>query len=282
MWTFRKKYAQILLYCLSLWGLFLSISSYEEKISREDFMWENRSVILLDVSRSMNIRDMPQEKDRLSYAKKSINEYTLESSDLIWVSIFAWNWVNISPISGQKIEIIGLIAGLDYKHIREQWSRIDIGIERALELFWEELWWKLIIFTDQDSLEWNQFENRLKDIADMVQKLRLQIYIVWVGTEKWWRIPIGTDMIWNIQYKRYNGELVLAPLEREYLKSIASTLWWKYIDIQDFENTLGDDILYYDFSYRYKVSYILLLISCIFFFINIYITFSKFWKKIFP
>jgi len=282
MWTFRKKYAQVLLYCLSLWGLFVSISSYEQKISWEDFIWENRSVILLDVSRSMNIGDMPQGKDRLSYAKKYINQYILKSSDLIWVSVFAWNWVNISPISGQKLEIIDLIAGLDYKHIREQWSRIDIGIERALELFWDELWWKLIIFTDQDSLEWNQFKNRIKNIADTTQKLGLQIYIVWTGTEKWWPIPIGVDMIWNIQYKRYNAELVLAPLERDYLKSIAWILWWKYVDIKDFENTIWDNITQYNISYWNKVSYIFLFISCVFFFINIYITFSKFWKKIFP
>ena len=282
MWTFRKKYAQVLLYCLSLWGLFVSISSYEQKVSWEDFIWENRSVILLDISRSMNIGDMPQGKDRLSYAKKYINQYILKSSDLIWVSVFAWNWVNISPISGQKLEIIDLIAGLDYKHIREQWSRIDIGIERALELFWDELWWKLIIFTDQDSLEWNQFKNRIKNIADTTQKLGLQIYIVWIGTEKWWPIPIGVDMMWNIQYKRYNAELVLAPLERDYLKSIASILWWKYVDIKDFENTIWDNIIQYNISYWNKLSYIFLFISCVFFFINIYITFSKFWKKIFP
>lgn len=282
MYFCRKKYIQILLFFLSLWCLFISVYSYyNSNSSGKSVSWEQRSVILLDVSQSMNIEDMPQKQSRLLYAKKYIEQYILQSPGLIWISIFAWNGVNISPLSGQKSEIIELITGLDYRHIREQWSRIDIWIKNALELFWDEHWWRFIIFTDQDSLEWSQYEERLKELKKIIRTLWLEIHLIWVGTTEWWYIPIWTDIMGNKEYKRYNGELVLVPLEREYLKSVARTLWGKYQDIDEFKapflSTYGS---WEGWSWK-RVSYIFLIISCILFFLNLCLTFSRLWSKIF-
>ena len=200
-----------------------------------DLVSEDRTVILLDVSRSMDIEDIDWNQSRLGTAKQLIESYIKNTNHHIWLSIFAWEWVNILPINNNHELTMTTLKWLDYRSLHLQWSRLDAGLESSIMLFWDTPWGNLIIFTDQDSYEWKKYTRQLQDISRLLSTLDIQVTLVWVGTSEWGVLEIGRDFWWQPEYLMYRWEVVRAPLEEDYLREVSQILWGRYVNYKDFD-----------------------------------------------
>lgn len=263
----KKMYILLIFYVFSISFLLMAIYYMDDiKILQkhnEEFV--NRSIILLDVSQSMNIRDMPWNRSRLDLAKKYISNYREQTQNLVGLTIFAWEWVNILPINSDKNYFIDVLRGINYSHVRLQWSRLDSGIMQTYNLFGVEDGWNLIIFTDQDSYEWIRYQENIEHIGKLLKNKNIDVTLIWVGTESWWKIEVWRDMFWDPIYKKYRWQIVTAPLEREYLQNVASKLWGRYIEIENISFIFDNDNFWKWWTLSIRIVYIYSLLSLIFF-----------------
>ncbi|MCH8518270.1 VWA domain-containing protein [Candidatus Gracilibacteria bacterium] len=202
--------------------------------TQKDEQAQDRTVILLDVSKSMNIRDMEGNQSRLHYSKKLIQSYVEQTQNLIGLTIFAGEGVNILPINDQKKLFIDTLQGLDYRHVRLQGSRINDGIAQAYSLFGDEYGGNLIIFTDQDSYEGYGYKDDIQALGTLLKNKNINVTLVGVASESGGNIEIGRDIFGEILYKTYQGQTVNAPLERDFLKEISQQLGGVYLDGEEF------------------------------------------------
>ena len=221
-----------------VWVVFLLLSIYASWDIRivhdSENISEERTVLLFDVSRSMNIRDMTWNQSRLNITKSLIESYISQTNNQIWLSIFAWEWVNILPINSNHELTVTTLKWLDSQSLQLQWSRLDMWVRSSISLFWDTPWGNLIIFTDQDSYEGKDFLRDLQSMWDILKNLNISTTLVWVGTTEWWTLEIWRDFWWEPEYLTYRWEIVRAPLEEDFLREISRTLWGNYINYQEF------------------------------------------------
>lgn len=224
-------------YCLCIVFLLLAVQeSLQIRLQyKSDLDTTERTAILLDISRSMNIRDIEWSKSRIDTAKSMIESHIESSNHSVWLSIFAWEWVNILPFNTNNTLTITTLKWLNDQSLHLQWSRLDSWVRASIALFWDIPWGNLIIFTDQDSYEWGDFFSELQMLQNTLQSLDIQITLVWVGSHEWGKLETWIDRLWQTQYLTYRWEIVRAPLEEDFLREVSQALWGNYINYRDFE-----------------------------------------------
>lgn len=184
---------------------------------------------VLDVSKSMQVRDMWWDS-RLSSAKQKIleiiNKYPGAEFSL---SIFAWESQRVLPFT-QDVELFAtFLSALDSDNLTKQGTEISEALEDALASFWEEKTGKLILLSDgaEDTVLIKP------ELQEALWDQELDINIIGVGTQDGGYIVEGTDPFWSPVYKRYQWKRVIAILNDLWLKLLASDLWGTYYDISE-------------------------------------------------
>lgn len=217
---FLKYLFLFISFCLWIYLCFIAFSQDQ----RNDFPeWENYIALVLDVSQSMNVRDI-WGSARIDTAKQYIRELL---SEYIWynfsLNIFAWESQRVLPFTNDAWLIATFLQGLDSNNLTKQGSNIEIAFRDALDSFPDDASGSIVFFTDGDEDDINVS----RDTLEALEKRRIDTYIVGIGTLEWWYIP--TFDTFN-PYKTYLWETVVVWLNREWLKKLSTLIWWRYLE----------------------------------------------------
>ena len=94
-------------------------------------------VFLVDVSRSMDARDVPP--SRIDRARRAVEEILtrLEPRDRAALAVFAGRGLLLTPLTPDRSALVDLLAGLDTQFLQPASSHLGDGIRAALEAFEE-------------------------------------------------------------------------------------------------------------------------------------------------
>jgi len=219
--NFYLKYIFLILsIVILLFSIFwIKYSGNSEQVQNE---WID-VMFVLDVSKSMNVADISDSHynyTRLDIAKKSIWDYIVKNeNNRYWLVIFAWDAISTIPLTTDSDLFLTMLSGVDYRNLTVQWS----DFQKALELWVSRFIWdkdrsKALVFISDWGDDWDNTDINFdipKDIA---------YFVVWVGTEKGWRIIKGTDAFGRPLYQKYKWQYVISKLNLDNLENIAWSL----------------------------------------------------------
>ena len=205
---------------------FFHMQSQEENDFPE---WDTNIAFVLDVSKSMLVRDMWGDS-RLDVAKQKILTTMQKHPGAEFsLSIFAGESQRILPFTRDIWLIVTFLSGISSDNLTEQGTEISLALEDSLASFGDNKTGILIMLTD-GAEESVLLESELKD---SLWEQQLDIKIVWVGTQDWGNILEGVDPFGRPIYKMFQWQRVVSILNDFWLKILASDLWGKYYDIGD-------------------------------------------------
>ncbi len=182
----------------------------------EQEVWRKNAnlMILLDLSESMQVKDLPH--SRLEQALQDIEEL-LDKDENIYIGLLAFAGIPhlVAPLTDDYQTLRHLLYELDIDLLPIQGSRLTLAIESAVN------WLKgqsmngvphLLLISDGD-FDAADFKNSLQ----LVQKGNFHFHSLGVGTTQGDVIPIKNG---NWQ-KDANGEIVISRLNEDYLYQLA-------------------------------------------------------------
>lgn len=258
-------------------------------ISSQTYEWW-KVVFVLDVSKSMNTYDIVENDmwvSRIDMAKTVIYNYILEHLENQYgLMIFAWEALEILPFTNDASVFKTILYGISNSNISKNGTDLN-SVFLSLQNYFisDEEWWLVVIMTDG----WDEEIDIDSELMKQLQEKNIQIILLWVGSERWWKIPIGKDFFWNMIYKTYNGEEVVSQLNESELKNIASKYDLDYMslsnqnDVKEIEKYISKNISYISMEKwlesRYDFTRLIVLFSFIFFILFLIIDRWIIWKN---
>jgi len=218
---FYLKYIFLILSIfIILFGIFW-VKFWDKKISMQS-KWID-TMFVLDVSKSMNVADINDwnySYKRLDLAKKAIADFVSKHpEDRFWLVIFAWDAISTIPLTLDHNLFLTMLSGVDYRNLTVQGSDFKKALELAISRFtWDDDRSKALIFISDWWDPWDKVDFNL-NIPSWITSA-----VVWVGTEKWWRIIKGTDVFWRPIFQKYKWQYVISKLNMNNLEKIADLL----------------------------------------------------------
>ncbi len=196
-----------------------------EKIVKTKSKWID-VMFVLDVSKSMNvadIRDSNYSYTRLDVAKEAIWNYVVNhKQDRFWLIIFAWDAISTIPLTTDHDLFLTFLKWVDYRNLVKQWSNFTKALKMWTRRFiWDKDRSKALVFISDwwdkdDFVDVNSIKSLKRDDISYV--------VVWVWTEKWWRIITWRSVFWDIKYQKYKWKYVISKLNKNALEKIAKSL----------------------------------------------------------
>ncbi len=228
-WKYSKHLSLLGVLICVISALFVSIQSKNTIESSSEF----HSMFVLDVSSSMNTRDGSNTGDsRLWVSKKTIQDIVLNLSDEFGLTVFSGTSERVVPHTSDRGVFLTFLQGVDRKNVWEWGTNITRALKEAILDFDQESSWNIIVFSDG----WAQDRDDIQELKQVLRDKNIELYIVGVGTKKWWYIPMGTDAFGVTFYKTYKWKRVVSKLDEKELKSIARELWATYIPLDKIHN----------------------------------------------
>ena len=191
-------------------------------------------MIILDVSKSMlaeDIQDSSWEYSRISTAKSLLwNIVTQNPENRYGLVIFAWEAVNVSPLTSDPQIFLNFLSWVDYRNINEQWTDLvaayTLGLERFID---DENNWKAVVLVsdwwdEDDSIDTKTIQKLLRDSWTTQT-------VMGIWTIEWGKIARWRDIFWVTNYEQFNGKDVITKLNKKGLESISNLEWWEYYEI---------------------------------------------------
>lgn len=176
---------------------------------------------LLDVSKSMDARDMDEGASRLERAKAFIEEYSIaHPNNRYGLVIFAGTTRLVSPLTSDYSSLLTFLSSIDSKSIREGGTNFSEALKLSLERFdtTEQTPHVIVLLSDGGD------EEDLPDTASLRNIFTKEnTFLVSLGMGGTDPVPlsVGKNPFGETVYKKYEGELVLTSLQRENLKELA-------------------------------------------------------------
>jgi len=194
-------------------------------------------VVLLDISRSMNVADV--KPNRLARARQEVEDL-LDNSRGIRVGLIGFASVAhvVSPITEDMNGIRRMLPALDTSLVQLQGSRLAFALDRAAELFAgqpEESVGSLLIVSDGDFDE-PGLEERVRLFAEA----GVRVHVLGVGSQEGDVVPGGNS---GEQWLRdRNGRPVVSSLDETQLRALAQAGNGIY-ERADYRSSDTDEIL---------------------------------------
>ncbi len=229
-----KRRTQVILFSLMMIFLVVSLArpllkEREDKVKREgvDFM------VALDLSRSMLVRDVSPDSDRLASAKRVLRELMEKklSGDNLGLIAFAGESRMLSPMT-MNYDTLNLI--LDGLTTESLWPGSDMGkaiTMAAAKMSRNELETPvLVIISDGESLD----GDAVMAAREAKVKYGMTIFTVGVGTSAGGKIVMSNrDASGNVLQVKYlkdqNGEEVVSKINEQSLRTIAQVSGGSYV-----------------------------------------------------
>lgn len=195
--------------------------------------------IVLDVSKSMNVRDVEYAWSlisRLDASKRSIETIlTTYPNVKVALTVFAWTPVWVVPLTTNHEVVRSFLDGVDHSFVVEQGTDIVQAVS----------YWLAMVQSTFDSASlstmyhsgstivvlsdwWDDNDLMLESVDILDDTVRL--ITVWVWSSWWWPIPELPDLFGKTHYVTYQWEQVISSLNDSGLQDLSSSLWWEYID----------------------------------------------------
>lgn len=180
-------------------------------------------MILLDVSKSMQVADGVWEETRLESAKEIIRTLvTALPGNKRGLGIFAGETQGILPITTETNLLLTFLAWLDHRNLVKQGTALS-----------DALWWGIDRFstgsTDGNILlimsdGGEQTITVPSAIKTVKEEQWIKVFVIGIGSMTWWPIPEWRDVFWNTIFKQRQGETVISTLWKEALEQLASEM----------------------------------------------------------
>ena len=194
-------------------------------------------MFVLDVSKSMNVADVSDwyyNYTRLDVAKKSIANYIVKNEhNRYWLVIFAWDAISTIPLTTDLELFLTMLSWVDYRNLVVQGSDFKKALDLWVDRFVSDDKSKALVFISD---WWDIWDNI--NINSNISK-NIAYFVVWVWTEKWWKIIKWRDSFDRIFYQKYKWQYVISKLNINNLKEISSKLnssLFKLEETSDLEN----------------------------------------------
>jgi len=272
-------------FIILLFSLFW-IKSYWDNFSKNEWI---PIVFALDVSKSMNVADISNSNNyytRLEFSKAIIENYVLNNKNNQYgLVIFAWEAISVTPITSDVNVFLNSLSSVDYKNLTLQWTDFSSALEEAnnrINLLWDTDKAALILVSDwwDEDITNNNFRELLSD--------NYNYFVLWVWTNKWWRIILWKDVFWRYDYQTYNWDYVVSKLNEDNLLYLSEQLEWNYKKISNINdvNTFLEKIdnlskKIYELNTKTYISYSRNIAFISFFFFFLYFLFYLFENRVY-
>ena len=172
-------------------------------------------MICLDVSNSMNVRDIDNES-RLEVSKRLLNGLINRlQGQKIGVCLFAGDAFVQIPATYDYNSVKTLLADVKTTFLSKQGTNVPSAIDLAIKSFSErEVPRSILLITDGE----NHFDGD-DDIYTRIKKEKIFVYAVGAGTSTGGPVPDNGSKSFKMTEK---GSMVLSKVNTEYVKSIAN------------------------------------------------------------
>lgn len=237
----QSKYFYIRPLSLVLCLIIISLSIFNIHVYQTSLLpsWGQDIVIVLDVSKSMETRDIEDEKySRLEYAKAQIRSYINSHPENRYsLVIFAGDALSMVPLTNNREHFFHHLSKLNYTHIGKQGTDLVTASELGYTRFGISEWdtgKALILISDG----WDQQDTLDTTLLSSLNPDNIASFIFGVGTKRGGPIPIGQDPFWDMLFQTYGWQQVITTLNSDLLKDLAKSLGGSYHHITDFSAQL--------------------------------------------
>lgn len=190
-------------------------------------------VFVLDVSKSMNVADISSDDTytRLDFAKESIWNFVINNKNNKYgLVIFSWDAVSSLPLTNDVDIFLSVLNNVDYRNLTSQWTNFTKALELAFDRldYSSEKSGAIVLISD-----WWEKED-LWNLANLGNDKKIEVYVAWIWSEKWWKIVTGIDVFGRINYQTYLWEFVISTLNNSNLEHISSLFSWKYLKLNSY------------------------------------------------
>jgi Ca-activated chloride channel family protein len=176
-------------------------------------------VVCLDVSNSMNTRDISKELSRLEISKRAMIQMVNNlHGEKIGICLFANNAFVQLPVTRDYGAAKMFINDIETSMISSQGTNIDAALKVSLEMFSKERTAKgIIMVTDGENHEVDPSE-----VLEQIKESDVQLSVLGIGTKKGGLVPKNPKRP-ELGYKTTaTGKSVHSKLDEQFIKKIAS------------------------------------------------------------
>ena len=176
-------------------------------------------VVCLDISSSMNTKDISDELSRLDISKRALVQLVNNlHGERIGICLFANDAFIQLPVTRDYGAAKMFIGDIETDMISSQGTNIDAALRTAVKMFSKDHTAKgIIMVTDGENHETNP-----DAILKAIQKEKIQFSILGIGTKKGGLVPKNPRRP-ELGYKTTStGRSVLSKLDESFIKKIAS------------------------------------------------------------
>ena len=176
--------------------------------------------ICLDVSNSMNVRDL-QGESRLEVAKRTINGLISQlSGEKIGLCLFAGNAMVQLPLTSDYQTAQLFTSEVQTAYISEQGTNVVQALETGVLMFSKSNEPKCIVMiTDGED-----HENQQSEIYNYIREQQIAFYGIGIGTNNGGSIPEDPYQLNSSVKRNANGFTVISKLNPNYIKDLANRL----------------------------------------------------------
>lgn len=176
-------------------------------------------VVALDISNSMNTKDISKEMSRLSISKRALVQLINNlHGEKIGITLFANNAFVQLPLTRDYSAAKLFIQDIETNMISNQGTNVSEALEVSAEMFSKEKTTKgIILVTDGENHEINPDE-----ILKKIKESKIQLSVLGIGTKKGGLIPKNPHRP-ELGYKTNAvGKTIVSKLNPKFIQSIAS------------------------------------------------------------
>lgn len=176
-------------------------------------------VICLDVSNSMNTKDISDELTRLQIAKRALNELVNNlHGEKIGIAVFAGSAFVQLPLTNDYNSAKMFINEIESDMISNQGTNIAAALSTSIGMFSPEKTTKgIILVTDGENHEENPDE-----VLKEIKEKKIQLSVLGIGTEQGGPVPINPERP-ELGYKTTAaGRTVISRVDEKFIYSIAT------------------------------------------------------------
>lgn len=216
----KERFLQYFFFRNAIVFLVFTISQPYLGTKKETTFGKNLELVLcLDVSNSMNAKDISGNVSRLEVAKRSINQLINKlSGERIGVAIFAENAYVQLPLTNDYGTAKMFINEIQTDMVSDQGTNIKGALETAFEMFSPDKTSKsVLLITDG--------ENHLEEPDAFIQKLKendVSVNVIGIGSESGGLVPEDANRPELGNKMDENGSPVLSKLNVQMIKNIAN------------------------------------------------------------
>lgn len=183
-------------------------------------------VIALDISNSMNTKDISTEMSRLDISKRALQELLNNlHGEKIGIALFAGNAFVQLPLTSDYLAAKMFISDISTDMISSQGTNIAEAVAVSKEMFSEQKTSKVIILvTDGENHE----QSPDKELSTLKEK-EIELSVLGIGTTAGGPVPVNPDRP-ELGYKKTAmGTSVISKMNPSLIKSIATKGHGSYI-----------------------------------------------------